>query len=139
MGQSWRSRDRWECVLLRDGLSHKRTVLSGEMDLASAFQSLTMVSCLRSSSHNYEQHTARPSLRLADTDAKSWLCRGGGPDDWDWNRGEHHYLQLDALHAAESVARRRAGGAHRRYREHGAGRRADYDFLPGLPRFPRQS
>ena len=33
----WRSRDRWECVLLRDGLSHKRTVLSVEIELSAYF------------------------------------------------------------------------------------------------------
>src|SRR5712664_1498440 len=87
----------------------------------------------------YEQHIARPSLRLADTDAKSWLYRGSGPDHWDWNRGQHHYLQMDAVDAAESAAWRRAGGAHRGHREHGAGGRADHDVSSGLPRFPRQS
>src|ERR1700719_565200 len=100
---------------------------------------LAMVGCVRSFSHTYEQHTARPSLRLADTDAKSWLYRGSGPDHWDWNRCQHYYLQLDAVDAAESAAWRHAGGAHRGDREHGAGWRADHDVVPGLPRFPRQS
>src|SRR5712664_72337 len=81
----------------------------------------------------YEPHIARPSLWIADTDAKSWVYRGGGPDDWDWNRGQHDHLQLDALDAAQSAARRHASGAHRGDREHGAGRRADHDVLPGLP------
>src|ERR1700686_267427 len=81
----WRSGD---FVLLRDRLSHKRTLGTTKGKLVPVIS----ISCdgkLLALFPFTMNNFLRDLRLLADADTKSWLCGGSDPDDWDWNRGQH--------------------------------------------------